>query len=269
MIAAAKWAVAIIAAGYLGLLALVYLGQRKLQYFPDPVRRAPAAVGLPRAEELVLDTADGERVIAWHVSPRPGKPVVIYFQGNSGGLDLRAERFRALVADGIGLIALNYRGYGGSSGTPTEAGLIADARSAYDFAAARYSADRIVPWGESLGTGIAVALAAERPVGRVLLESPFTSITDVAARLYWYLPVRFLVKDTFRSDRRVGNVTAPVMILHGVRDRVVPIALGERLYRLIRAPKQFVRLPEAEHNDHDAHGGLDAVLHFVNGLPVS
>ena len=183
------WLIGIFAGGYCGVLALTYLGQRKLQYVPDPRRYAPVSVGLP-AEEVALDTADGERVIVWHVPPQAGKPVVVYFQGNGGGLDLRAERFRRLVADGIGLVALNYRGYGGSGGSPTEAGLIADARAAYDFAAARYAVGRIVLWGESLGTGVAVALAAERPVGKVLLESPFTSITDVAAHLYWYLPVR-------------------------------------------------------------------------------
>lgn len=263
------WLIGVIAACYLGLLTLMYLGQRKLQYFPDPIRRTPVSVGLPQAEETMLDTSDGERIVVWHVPPRGDNPVVLYFQGNGGGLDLRAERFRRLVADGIGLVALNYRGYGGSSGSPTEAGLIADARAAYDFATARYPVQRIVLWGESLGTGVAVALAAERPVGRVLLESPFTSISDVAAQLYWFLPVRLLVKDSFRSDQRVGRIAAPIMILHGVRDTVVPIVLAERLYALIRSPKQFVRLPHAEHNDHDAHGAIEVVRGFVGGRSVN
>jgi fermentation-respiration switch protein FrsA (DUF1100 family) len=263
------WPFLIAAGGYVALLMLMYAGQRKLQYVPDPVRRPPAAVGLPQAEERVLETTDGERVTVWHVPPRADKPVVIYFQGNGGGLDLRAKRFRRLIAEGIGLVALNYRGYGGSSGSPTEAGLIADANAAYAFAIERYPVECLVLWGESLGTGVATALAAERPIARLLLESPFTSITDVAAHLFWYLPVRLFVQDTFRSDLRIPKVSAPVLILHGERDTGVPIGLAERLYAKISAQRQFVRLPKAEHNDHDEHGALELVLPFVTGQALS
>jgi fermentation-respiration switch protein FrsA (DUF1100 family) len=234
-------------------------------YFPDRTRTPPAAAGLAQAEEVALQTSDGERILAWHVPAREGKPVVLYFQGNGGGLDLRAHRFRRLVDDGTGLLALCYRGYGGSSGTPTESGLIADANATYDFAAARYPVERIVLWGESLGTGVAVALAAERRVARVLLESPFTSAVDVASAVYPIIPVRWLMKDQFRSDERIAKVKVPIFVLHGERDRVVPIALAERLYGLITAPKRFVRLPRADHNDHDEHGALEAVRPFIDG----
>jgi fermentation-respiration switch protein FrsA (DUF1100 family) len=122
-----------------------------------------------------------------------------------------------------------------------------------------------VLWGESLGTGVAVALAAEKPVARIILESPFTSIADVAASLYWYAPVRLLMKDSFRSDLRIGRVTAPILVVHGERDNIVPIGFGERLYAMIRAAKRFLRLPEAGHNDHDAFGLPDLVRPFVNG----
>ena len=147
---------------YGGVLTLMYVFQRSLMYFPDRSRTPPAAAGLPRAEEVTLTSADGERLIAWHVPPQGSKPVVIYFHGNGGALNLRADRFRWLTVDGFGLLGLSYRGYGGSSGKPSEAGLLLDASAAYDFAAARYPPRRIVLWGESLGTGVAVALAAER-----------------------------------------------------------------------------------------------------------
>ena len=124
------------------------------------------------------------RLIAWHVPPHGTKPVVVYFHGNAGALDLRAGRFRWLTADGTGLVALSYRGYGGSTGKPTEDGLILDATAAYDFATARYPARRIVLWGESLGTAVAIALAAEREVGGLILDAPFTSIADVGAAAY-------------------------------------------------------------------------------------
>ncbi|MPZ58191.1 MAG: alpha/beta fold hydrolase [Rhizobiales bacterium] len=250
-------------AGYIALMALMYLAQRSMMYFPDTTRRAPTSAGLAQAEEVTLQTADGERVIAWHVPAQGENPVVLYFQGNGGGLNLRADRFRRLVSSGIGLVALNYRGYGGSSGSPSEAGLIADAMAAYDFAAARYPAERIAVWGESLGTGVAAALAAQRPVARVILESPYTSIADIAAAVYWFVPVRLLIKDPFRSDQRIGKVSAPVLVLHGALDNIVPIEYGERLYALIRAPKRFLRLTNAGHNDHDTHGALEAIREFL------
>jgi fermentation-respiration switch protein FrsA (DUF1100 family) len=259
-----KWLLIFALVGYGGLLALLYVGQRALQYFPERSRTSPAAAGLPEAEEAVLDSADGERVIVWHIPPRGEKPVVLYFHGNGGSLAWRVERLRALTADGTGLVALSYRGYGGSSGRPTETGLIADAFTAYAFAAARYGASRIALWGESLGSGVAIAIAAEKPVARMVLESPFTSVADIAAQIYWFLPVRWLIKDPFRSDLRIGKVTAPVLVLHGERDSVVPIALGERLYALIGAPKRFVRFPGAGHNDLGTHGALDAAREFLD-----
>jgi len=264
-----KWLGLFAVTAYVALVALMYVSQRSLMYFPDTARYPPASVGLPRAEEVVLSTADGEQLLAWHIAPQEGKPVVLYFQGNGGGLNLRADRFRQLVSDGTGLLALNYRGYGGSTGTPSEKGLIADAIAAYEFAASHYPADRIVLWGESLGTGPAVALAAERPVSRVILESPYTSIADIAANVYWFAPVRLLIKDPFHSDARIGKVTAPVLVLHGTNDNIVPIKYGEGLYALIRAPKRFVRLAGAGHNDHDSYGAMAAVRAFLNEAPVN
>ena len=259
-----KWLLIIVLIGYGGLLLLVYLGQRALQYFPERAHTPPAAAGLPEAEEVVLDSSGGERVIVWHIPPRGEKPVVLYFQGNGGSLRGRVDRFRALAADGTGLIALSYRGYGGSSGRPTEKGLIDDALAAYAFAAARYPASRLALWGESLGTGVAVALAAQKPVGRIVLESPFTSIADIAAQIYWFFPVRLLIKDSYRSDLLIGTVTAPFLILHGDKDSIVPITLGDQLYKLITAPKRFVRFPGAGHNELAAYGALEAAKQFLS-----
>jgi fermentation-respiration switch protein FrsA (DUF1100 family) len=249
--------------GYVALVALMYVAQRYIMYFPERTRTPPAAAGLAGAEEIVLDTADGERVIAWHIAARGDKPVVLYFHGNGGSLRLRVDRFRTLTADGTGLLALSYRGYGGSSGSPSEAGLIADALAAYNFAAARYPTERIALWGESLGSGVAVALAAEHPVGRLVLEAPFTSAADVGAAAYWFVPVRLLMKDQFRSDLRIGKITAPVLILHGDRDAVVPFALGERLYALINAPKRFARFAGGEHEGLDALGAMQVAREFL------
>ena len=258
-----KWTLIVLVVGYVGVAAVLYVVQRALMYFPDPEQTPPAAAGLPAAQEILLETADRERLIAWHVPPRGDRPVVLYLHGNGGALSHRAERFRTLTADGTGLVAVDYRGYGGSSGRPTEAGLLIDAETAYGFAAARYAASRIALWGESLGTGVAVALAAERPIGRLVLEAPFTSAVDLAAGRYSFVPVRWLMKDQFRSDQRIAAVAAPLLVLHGARDTIVPIEYGERLFSLAHEPKRFVRFAQGEHEDLDRFGALAAVETFL------
>jgi uncharacterized protein len=250
---------------YVGFAALLYFTQRSLMYFPDTSHTTPAQAGLPRAEEVPLTTSDGEHIFAWHVAPADGKPVILYFHGNGGALHYRVARFDKLISDGIGLVAVEYRGYGGSSGSPSERGLIADAEAGYAFAAARYSVSQIVVWGESLGTGVAVALAAEKPVGRVILEAPFTSAVAVGEKRYWCMPVRLLMKDQFHSDERIAKVTAPLLILHGVKDQTVPFAEGEQLFTLANKPKHIVKFLDGGHEDLDNNGALIAVGRFLAG----
>lgn len=248
---------------YLGLVGLLYLMQRNLMYLPYTVRMEPAAAGLPQAVEEILETADGEKIIAWHIAPRDGKPVLLYFHGNGGSIAGRAARFARLTADGTGLVALSYRGYGGSSGSPSEAGLMEDAMTAYRFAVSNYSAQRIVLWGESLGTGVAVALAEKNPVAKIVLEAPFTSTADIAASVYPIVPVRWLMKDQFRSDEKIASVKAPILVLHGERDAVVPIRFGEQLFEKITSPKRFVRFPEGGHEWLERFGSFEIAKKFI------
>jgi uncharacterized protein len=262
-----KWLVVVLAVGYLGALVAVFLMQRTFLFpISQTTRTAPDAAGFPEAEEHILTTADGERVIVWHVLAKPGHPVVIYFPGNGDFLAGLVSRFRGITSDGTGLVALSYRGYAGSSGGPSERGLLRDAAAAYAFTAARYSADRIVLWGFSLGSGVAVALAAEQPVGKLILEAPYTSIADIAAAAFPILPVRWLLKDQFHSDERIARVTAPLLITHGGRDSTISIAFGERLFALAHEPKQFVRFAEGGHNDLDNYGAIETARHFI-GAP--
>src|SRR5882724_5625843 len=148
------------------------------------------------------DHGGWRKVIIWHVPAKPGHPVVIYFPGNGDFLAGAVGRLRAITSGGIGLVALSYRGYAGSSGQPSENGLLQDAAAAYAFASARYGAERIVVWGFSLGTGVAVTVAAEQPVAKLILEAPYTSTADVAASIFWFAPVRLMMRDQFRSDQR-------------------------------------------------------------------
>jgi fermentation-respiration switch protein FrsA (DUF1100 family) len=263
-----KWLLIVAVVAYFGLVALMYLAQRSLMYFPESVRTKPADAGFPDAEEVFLDTADGEKIIAWHVAPHQDKPVIVYFHGNGASLRYRVRRFRALTADGTGLIAVSYRGFGGSTGSPSEKGLILDAEAAYQFAVARYPATRIVLWGESLGSAVAVALAAEKPVARLILEAPFTSAADVGAAAYPFIPVRLLIKDAFHSDERIGAITAPILVIHGDHDHIVPIKFGERLFSLIKSPKRFVRIPGGRHRNLEDSGALDAAREFLSRKPL-
>lgn len=261
-----KSVVLIALACYLGLVAIMYLAQRALMYFPYTVRMTPEEADFPQASEVALTAADGVRILAWTVPPKPGRPVIVYFHGNGGSLAHRVHRFRKLIDDGTGLVALSYRGYGGSDGSPTEDGLIADGRAAYDFARTTYPDAKIVLWGESLGTGVAVAIAGEKDVAAVILEAPFTSAADVAFSAYPFLPVSLLMKDQFRSGARIGQVRSPVLIMHGERDRVVPFRLGQQLYAMANEPKQFVPFPDGGHEDLDRYDHLTAARDFLSRL---
>jgi len=248
---------------YVLLVGLLYVTQRSMLYHPIATRISPAEAGLPEAQEVVLTTSDGEKLIAWHVPPRGDKPVVIYFHGNAEIVPWRAKRHKVTITDGTGLIAVNFRGYGGSTGAPTEDGLHRDALAAYAFAAERYAPQRIVVWGHSLGTGIAVRLASEKPVGKLILEAPYSSTVDVAASLFPYVPVRWLMKDQLRSDERIGKVHVPLLIMHGVQDDVISIKFGERLFSLANEPKRFIRYDKGGHIDLDEYGAGEAVHEFL------
>lgn len=251
---------------YGAAIGALYVFQRSLLYpAPETTRTDPASVGFPQAQEVVLDTKDDERVIVWHVPPKEGKPVVLFFHGNGEVLAWRVPRFRAITADGTGLIALSFRGYGGSSGSPSEEGLLSDAAAAYDFAAAHYPPSRIIPWGYSLGSGVAVALATTRPVAKLILEAPYTSTVDVAAAAFPWAPVRWLMHDRFHSDQRIAKLNVPLLIMHGEKDTVIPIVIGRRLYDLAPGHKRFVALPQGTHVNLDEQGVVSIAQAFMAG----
>lgn len=252
----------------LGVLAGFSLFQRSLLYAPDPARPVLAAAGLANLREIELVTADGLHLLAWFLPPADGdKPVVAYFHGNGGNLAGRVPRLRRFAEAGWGALFLDYRGYGGNPGTPSEAGLMADARAALDDLGARGFAGRVVLYGESLGTGVAVAMAAERPVAALVLESPYTSIADIAKARYPFLPVDLLLKDRFDALARIGRIGAALMVLQGGRDTVIPNALGRRLYDAAPQPKTLWRAAQGGHADLFAFGALDAAIAFVGKLP--
>lgn len=243
-----KW-LAIVGIGlYLVALAALTIGQRRFLYFPSGPATTAAEVGLTRGQDIFIETEDAERLHAWYVPPRDGRPLILYFHGNGGSLAGRAERFGTLTATGCGLLAVEYRGYPGSTGTISEVGLHRDAEAAYRYAQdLKLSPGRLVIMGESLGTGVAVTLAAAHPPAALVLDSPYSSIADVAAAQFWMFPVRLVLWDQFRSDLLIDKVGAPVLMVHGSADGVIPLRFAEKLYGLAREPKQFVRVDGAGH----------------------
>lgn len=224
-----------------------YLGQRRLQYYPSNDGLTPQAVGLANvAVENIA--ADGERLVLWYSPAKPGEPTILFFQGNAGEIGSRPDRFSHYQSAGFGVAFLSYRGYGGSTGSPSEAGLIADALTAYDWLIARgVSPDDLLLVGESLGTGVAVQLAAQRPVAAMALEAPFSSAADVGVHHYPWLPVRALMKDQFRSIDVLDRVKVPLIVLHGDRDQIVPYDLGRKFFAAASEPKQFATLRGGDH----------------------
>lgn len=251
------------------ILVALFVWQRALLYPASGLRTTAAQAGLPGFSDVTIATEDGERIVGWWKPPEPGRSVLLYFHGNGGSLSDRRLRARMLTEDGRGLLIVSYRGYSGSTGTPTETGLSHDARAAYDWLAQHVPPERIVLYGESLGTGVAVRLATERPVAGVVLDAPYSSTADIAKIAYWFVPVALLMRDQFRSSDIVKDVKAPLLMLHGDRDSVIPIALGERLFAAAPEPKKFVRLPGVDHVSVLERGGLAPVRAFLSEIEAN
>jgi uncharacterized protein len=250
---------------WIGILAIVYPFQRKLLYVPFGGHVLPEAVGLAGFREEILKTPDGERVVTWVSPAKPGHPTILYFHGNGGGLSWRADRYQQLQAAGYGVRVLSYRGFGGSTGSPSEAGIMTDARTVYDHVRAEGIEPRnLVLFGESLGSGVAVQLAAGRPVAGVILDSPYTSTVDVAQRRFPYLPVTWLMWDRFDSRAHITRIGAPLLIVHGDRDDVVPYDLGVALFAEASQPKQFLSLPGEHHTAPLQRGAWAAIVPFID-----
>lgn len=261
------WAACIALAGYCLLALALTLLQRKLIYKPDPRRVSPAECGLAGIDVVTFDTPDGATIEAWYAPADPGQPTVLYFHGNAGWIELRNERLAELKSRGFGVLMPSYRGYGGSTGRPTEAANVADAKLAYGALLARgLDPSRIVVFGESLGTDVAVQLAAARPVQGVVLDSPFTSMTDIARLRYPWLPVGQLLRDRYETVRHIVSVRAPVLILHGDADLLVPVGMGRAVHAAASGAKALRIYPGSRHLDHVAAGSFDDVAIWMSSI---
>jgi len=245
------WVLALLAAAYAVLVAVAYLQQSKLLYLAGSgsgrAGATPGAIGL-EYEEVRFCSPDGQSLHGWFVPAGELHPVVLFLHGNAGHIGDRLRSIRLLHALGLNVLIFDYRGYGLSSGTPTEEGTYQDALAAWNYLHERgFSPQRIIVHGRSLGAAIGAELARQHRPAALILESAFSSLPDIAAFHYWYVPARALVRFSYLTEEYVRDIRCPTLVIHSVEDELVPIAQGRRVFERIGAPKRFL-LIRGSHN---------------------
>ncbi len=256
------------------LCAFLLLGawvlQRHLMYFPDTVRAPPELFGLKNVEEVTFKTPGGETIVSWWTKAKPGKPTLLYFHGNAGTLATRGERVRKYQDKGYGLFMMTYRGYGGSTGSPSERANVRDAKQAYDvLIKSGVKPSDIVLYGESLGSGVATQVAVAKDVAGLILDAPYTTMTAVAALHYPYLPARWLMTDSYLTKKYIGRINAPILIVHGEEDQIIPVEMGRALFEMAKEPKEIATFKGAGHADHHAFGSYEKIWQWLERVPIA
>lgn len=258
--------------GYGVLVVTAMFLEDSLIYFPVAY---PEGDWSPRGlafEDAWFKSADGTELHGWYVPKENARGAVLFCHGNGGNLTHRIDTLRMLHdRSGVSVLIFDYRGYGRSGGQPSEAGLLADARAARDWLAAREKipATDVVLMGESLGGAVAVDLAASDGARALVLESTFSSLPDMAAHHYSWLPVRWLMRTRFDSAAKIGQYRGPLLMAHGDADTIVPLAYGQRLFDAANEPKRLILVHGHNHNDPMPTSFYDAVGKFLGPIPRS
>jgi uncharacterized protein len=251
-----EWGAAILKIGLGVVLAVplaIYLMQDGLIFHPQPVpdaQRSHIEKRFADVQSLFIRAADGTMLHAWHVRGAAGAPLVLYFGGNAEEVSWMLARVRER-APGTGWLLVDYRGYGASDGSPSESALVADALRWHEHAKTQLGAQKIYLFGRSLGSAVAVQVAATHPPAGVILVTPYDSVTKVAKRYYPYLPVSLMLKHPFDSEARAPSIAAPLLCLVAERDEVIPAEHSKRLFDAWKGPKRWVGLAGAGHNSTD------------------
>lgn len=247
----AMFALATIAGLYLVLLLLVYSFQRSLMYFPDQTVLSDTALSATGFEKISIETDDiGQLISVWQAPSGPDKPVILHFHGNAGSVFHRIPLYQQMAADGAGVLAVGYPGYGGNGGEISEANFHQTAHANYNWLRERgIEPKRIIIAGQSIGSGSATRLAADQDAVGLILEAPFTGTDDIAARQFPYLPVRLLMKDSFRNIDVIAEIDMPLVWIHGTADKVIGFDIGQKLFDRAREPKSAFPIENGGHND--------------------
>ena len=260
--------VRIVVFAYVGLLVLLFLFQSKLVYFPTRViEQTPRDFGMA-FEDVTLETEDGVKIHGWYVPADDAKGTVLFFHGNGGNISHRLPTLQTFREMSLNTLIIDYRGYGRSEGSPGEEGTYCDAEAAWTWLTKTKNVPpgKLVIFGRSLGGAVASHLAVQHPPAALVLESSFTSVPDMGARLYWYLPIRLLSRFQYNTRKNVAAVRCPVLIIHSPNDEIVPFENGKRLLEAANEPRQFLEITGG-HNDGFLESGekyekpLAAFLH--------
>jgi hypothetical protein len=237
---------------YTAMCGYLFIFQHSILYKPTNTYAAPDPTALPTVREVEFMTEDGITLHSWFSSATTDKPTVLFLHGNADSLQRRTPTYQTILKAGYGLLALEYRGYSGNAGRPSEQGLYKDARAALAYLQNQgISSENVVVMGYSLGTGVAVQMATEYTLAAVALLAPYASITAIASDLYWYVPVNLLLQDRFDSLSKAAQVDDPVLIFHGEQDTLIPVEHAHMLNAaLTAAPRKHLLIePAATHND--------------------
>lgn len=251
---------------YVTLVLFAYFGQAGMLYLPDlPSRElvaSPQEIGL-NYENIELRTEDGVRLHGWHIPAVSTRGTLLFFHGNAGNISHRLDSIRIFHKLNLSVFIFDYRGYGRSEGSPSEAGTQSDARAAWRFLIEErgIAPGKIILFGRSLGAAVAAQLATQTQPGALIIESAFTSVPDVAAEIYWWLPVRWLTRFDYATRDYVAQGQGPVLVVHSPEDEIIPYRHGEAIFTAAHAPKEMLRL-RGGHND----GFLLSGEHYVQGL---
>jgi len=257
------WIIITIAGAYLIFIGFLFISQSHYVYYPERVLLAdPGSIGLD-FESISFESADGVKLSGWFIPSESPKGVILFCHGNAGNISHRLESIQIFHRLGVDVFIFDYRGYGRSEGRPTEQGTYKDAEAAWRYLVEerKVHPSEVIIFGRSLGGAVASWLAQERRPGALILESTFSSLPDIAARLYPYLPVRLLLRFEYNTAQHLGKVDCPLLIVHSRDDEIMPFTQGRRLFELAKEPKEFLEI-SGTHNE----GFITSGRHYEQGL---
>ncbi len=233
---------------YLILLIFIYLNQRNLLYLPSENNYLDDPINFDY-KEFFIEVESDIKIKSWLIRKDLKKyKTLLFFHGNAGNLFNRSYKLNRLNELNLNVLIISWRGFSGNSGEPTEANLYADAKKAVKWLNEKgVKSENIILYGESLGTGVAVEIGQNNKFNSIILESPYTSMYKAAKIYYPYLPVKFLLKDKYDSEKKIKNIKIPVLIMHGKKDQIIPFNMGKKLFEIANSPKFFLQIDEDDH----------------------